>query len=176
MFMIGITNKLNQKLSIDMNVIPNIEPMDIYCWHADIFVWNRRNCIVIMNNRTRYCVMLYGLKKSDAKNMGSIFVNQLQINLINDGVSQKVINNYLDNIRGVYYTKTNSRSVLGSLNDIIYGITFYINKYYADGEFYQDKINSAVNDQVIMPLEKIGLPPFSNKSMKLELNRLFNNL
>lgn len=175
MFYIGLTKKLSEKLNVDMNVIPDVKPMDIYCWHANLFIWNRRNCALVMNDRTRYCVMLYGLKKSDMRDFYSIFSSQLRTNLINDGVSQEIIKCYLSHVKELYFTKTSSRSMIGSINDIIYGITYHIDKYYGDGKFYQDEINSAVNNQVIMPLDKIGLPPFPKKAMKVELERLFNN-
>lgn len=117
--------------------------------------------------------MLYGLKKSDMKDFYTIFINQLQTNLINDGVPLKIIKCYLDNIGEFYYTKTDNKSIIGSINDIIYGISFYIEKYYNDGKFFQDEINSTINNEVMMPLDKIGLPPFPNQSMKVELERLF---
>ena len=165
---------MNEKLNIDINDLPDIKPMDIYCWHAHLFVWNRRNCILVMNDRTRYCVMLYGLKKSDMKDFNRIFTDQLRTNLINDDVPKNVINCYLDDEKEFYFTKTSSRSMVGSINDIIYGMNYYIDQYYVNRDFYQTEINSTINKEVMMPLDKIGLPPFPNKSMKVELNRLFN--
>ena len=168
---IGITKKINEKLGLEINRVPDILPIDINCWHANLFTWNRRNCLIFMNNRTRFLVLLYGVKKSDMKDLPIHFYNQLKTNLLNIGIEEIRINDYIGNNQEIYITKTTERSIIGSINDTILMIQYEIDNFYREGQLLQDEINNKINQYVMMPLSKIGLPPFPDKAMKIELEQ-----
>ena len=48
-------------------------------------------------------------------------------------------------------------------------LQYVIDNFYRDGQLLQDEINNEINQYVMMPLSKIGLPPFPDKAMKIEL-------
>lgn len=169
---IGITKKLDDKLKIGINSVPDILPNAIYCWHAHLFIWNRRNCVLFMNNKTRYCILLYGIKQGDKKNLQDLFLTQLSINMQNDGITIDRIDRYIEGCGDIYMTKTTDRSIIGSINDAILLLGYTIADYYNNGFFDQNGVNSEINDYVMGPLAKSGFPPFPNRAMKIELERM----
>jgi len=38
---------------------------DIYAWHANYEVVNRKKLLILMHDISRFCVLIYGIKKSD---------------------------------------------------------------------------------------------------------------
>jgi hypothetical protein len=52
----------------------------------------------------------------------------LFIALVADGVSEKTALSRIDDLDPTIFTKTTSRSMLGSMNDMIYNLHFYIKR------------------------------------------------
>lgn len=170
--LIGITKKLDEKLNIGINKLPDIIPNDIYCWHANFFVWKRRNCIVFINDKTRFHILLYGVKKEDVKNLSSLFYKQLITNLKGINLHDLYIKKYLSGNDKVYFTKTTNRSVTGSLKDTIHMLSYDMDNFCSEGYLLQDDLNNHINQYVMIPLTKLGLPAFPDKAMKNVLEQL----
>jgi len=59
---IGITKAIQDKYKIKPQIVEGEIP-DIFCWHAQKFILHRKTGLLIMNNKTRYSVVLFGIKK-----------------------------------------------------------------------------------------------------------------
>ncbi len=122
---IECTKKLADAMKIKVNVVPsNHEPF--YAWHANLFMFDRRKAVILMNNATRYCVVLYGLKAEHFKNFDSIFLSSIQETLLAEGLDRDKVNKYMENCGNVNYTKTHDRSILSQINEFLISITWQI--------------------------------------------------
>ena len=68
---IHCTKKLAAKLSHVSKVALN-ENNPLGSWHANLYLINRRNCLMFCHDRTRFTVFLVGLKKDDLANLDSL--------------------------------------------------------------------------------------------------------
>ena len=88
-------------------------------WFVNVFRLERRKSVLISNDRTLYSVLLYGLQRADFDDLGSRFVAGLASNLKRDGFDTGLIASICMTCHPIKWAVTNSRSVLGSMNDMI---------------------------------------------------------
>lgn len=102
-----------------------ISPVDIdisnlfYSWHANYFTLDRKKHYVFMNDLTRLSLTITGIRSNQLNKLQDIFLSSLKDYLITEGISTKLIENYVSNCNEVIYTKTDSRSVLSTLSEIM---------------------------------------------------------
>lgn len=120
MALIQCTQKLQAKLdSLDAGSMK--EPTSILGdWHANLLCIERRNCILFTNDLTLYSIFLPKIVKEHFQKLEAVFTQALALNLEAESLGQ-----YIEPILSEYkntltFTKSNNRSVLGSMNDIAY--------------------------------------------------------
>lgn len=128
---------------------------DFYKWHAHLFRMDRKNNIILMNNKTRYNITLFGLKKEHYKNFYGIFIDAISNNFKAEGVPEPTINNYLMRMNDLKFTKTYNRSVLGSITDMIKMIEFRIEDYLPVQEMNIVELNKKNNRTPILKLKEV---------------------
>ena len=89
-------------------------------WFVNVFYLERRKSVLITNDKTLYSVLLWGLRRPDFDNLGARFIAGLASNLKRDGFDTGLIASVCMACHPVEWTTTNSRSVLGSMNDMIH--------------------------------------------------------
>ncbi|MDQ6418012.1 hypothetical protein RB620_01050 [Paenibacillus sp. LHD-117] len=112
--------KFTQDLMKDMKVTPmEMESIsDLYSWHAHIYKLNNRKHIIFINDLSRLCVIIDGVRTAQIKTLKEKFFSTLEEYLISEGVSQNLVNSYLANGSEIIISKTNNRSVLGTMKEI----------------------------------------------------------
>lgn len=96
-------------------------------WHANLFRIERRKCVLFTHDDTLFSVFVPMLKKPHFQNLASVFVNHLIRTLESEGFKDDIIVHIKDDYtHNLFYTPTNSRSVLGSMNDILLQIPFVL--------------------------------------------------
>ena len=95
-------------------------------WHCNLLRIDRRKCVLHTHDRTLYSFLVPGLTKPDFMNFNKVFRESLFKNLLNEQLPQDQIERFLDNIRKIEIAKTNNRSVLGSMNDLAFQLTYRI--------------------------------------------------
>ena len=62
--------RCTKKLLDTLKVVPEemTEEDALFSWHANLLMINRRKVVVLMNDFSRYTVVLYGLKAKEFKN------------------------------------------------------------------------------------------------------------
>jgi hypothetical protein len=137
----------------------------LYKWHANIFRMAKKNNLIIMNNKTRYCFILFGFKKEHFKRFNEIFINSLVENLRAEGILESLINKYVSDVDNIKFTKTFDRSVLGSMTDMVKMTEFIIEDFLPIQEMNIIELNKMNNDTPLVKLKK-----FPNQFMKEALN------
>lgn len=91
---INCTKKLQDELGIKLE---KLEVTDrLYSWHAHIIRVNRRKTVVLVNDASRYQVVLHGLKAKDFKNLDQLILDGIATILLSDGVNPQLVDAYLE--------------------------------------------------------------------------------
>ncbi|WCK52336.1 hypothetical protein PP175_12775 [Aneurinibacillus sp. Ricciae_BoGa-3] len=119
MLTIQCTKKPSDELKAEVSKVKPIDTDPLYSWHAHLFLYNRRKCVLFMNNKTRYNFILVALKKDDFKEFNNLIVKSIVENLSMDGVDKVVIEKYIQNCTAVSYTVTSERGIISQINEMI---------------------------------------------------------
>ena len=120
---IQCTKALLEKLKIEKSeLLPTKSCEDgaagFYSWHAHFITINRRKVVVCMNNLTRYTIVLYRPKAKDMMELESRIKEGIRTAFGEEGISEVVINEYIEKCGAVEYSKTAGRSMVANLNKI----------------------------------------------------------
>lgn len=112
--------RFTQSLLKDMKVTPieNEDNQQLYSWHVNIYKLNNRKHIIFINDLSRLCVIIDGIRSSQVKMLKDKFVSTLNEYLLSEGINQNVIDAYINDGADMIISKTNSRSVLGTMKEI----------------------------------------------------------
>jgi len=126
--LISCTKKLADALKIKVFEVVPIRRNPLYEWHANLFVFNRRKGVVIMNNLTRYSVVLYGLKSEHFKKFDELALSAIGQTFRAEGFSDEVVSNFVRTCSQVIYAKSSDRSILGQLVDVQYHLEWRLDE------------------------------------------------
>jgi hypothetical protein len=126
---------------------------EFYKWHANVFRMAKKNNLILMNNKTRYCFILFGIKKEHYKNFNQLFIKSLIENLRAEDIPNNYIDDYVGKIDGLKFTKTYNRSVLGSMTDMVRMTEFIIEDYLPLQEMNIIDLNKENNHTPIVKLK-----------------------
>lgn len=93
--------------------------VDLHEWYCHLFVINRRKCLLFTHGRTLYSFVVPGVTKADLSDFAGVFRNHLMRTLELEGYLPGEILLLVDAGPDVF-GKTRNRSVVGSMNDLIY--------------------------------------------------------
>lgn len=96
-------------------------------WTVNLFTEDRRKGLVFINEKTLYSFMLFGVRKDNIQNIKEVFANGLTQLLKIDGFTENEIKELMFGYDHIKFTKTNSKKILGNLNDItqLYKVSIY---------------------------------------------------
>jgi len=117
-----ITLRLTKDLLKDMKTTPN-EDMNVpplLSWHVNIYNLNKRKHIVFVNDFTRLSVIIDGVRTGQLERLKERFILTLREYLLREGVNENMINIYLEYGSEVVISKTNNRSVLGTMKEVTF--------------------------------------------------------
>ena len=132
MLQLRCTGKVQKGLGLKASQLSSIKKPDstLGNWYVNLATIDRRKTLLFMNERTLLSFIIFGVKKASFKNIEIIFKNGLtqllEIEELKSEVIEKVISEYSD----LEYTKTDSKSLLGNMNDLM---SLYKHFIYSDG-------------------------------------------
>jgi len=139
--LIRCTKKLIDELKIIPESVEDEEPL--FSWHANIIMVNRRKTVVLMNDLTRYAVVLYGVKAKELKNLSDVASQGIREMFRAEGIKEEIINQYLQQINEVKYTKTKDRTSVARLNKTCENVTWFFEDLELDSIIQQSISKSA---------------------------------
>ncbi|MCA0756202.1 hypothetical protein KP806_14190 [Paenibacillus sp. N4] len=122
--------RLTKNLLKDMKATPieiNNFP-SLFSWHVNIYNLNKRKHIVFVNDLTRLSVIIDGIRTGQLERLKDKFLVTLREYLLHEGFKENEINAYLEFGSEIVISKTNSRSVLGTMNEV----TFFLEDNFND--------------------------------------------
>lgn len=145
--------KFTQKLLKDMKIAPvELEEADsLFSWHVNILQL-RKKYIIFVNDSSRLCLVIGGIRSSQARKLQEEFITQLKEYLMLEGVSKSLIDQYFLEAGDIKIAKTDSRSVIGTMTemtlysdnvifDSTYDLSAWLNKMIYKPIAYEKPIN-----------------------------------
>lgn len=119
---IHCTQKLLKELKVTDSIpAPDILPAKgLGNWYANLLRINRRKCILFTNEKTIYSFLIPNVRKENLMHLHEEFLKHLTKNLQFEEIPLDVIQKIHEEYNNVSYAKTNSRRVLGFMNDFAY--------------------------------------------------------
>ena len=121
MAIIKCTIKLLNELGVKPANVPD-QPPSLYDWHANILRLERKKYVLFTNDQTLYSLLEPWNKSPRLPDFIQRFRFGLFKSLMSEGLAEMQIEYLLSEYMQVTITKTNSRSVLGSMNDLTFQI------------------------------------------------------
>ncbi|WP_181347618.1 hypothetical protein [Thalassobacillus sp. CUG 92003] len=118
MFVIGTTQKLAKELNKTLEPQDHVETPEINKWHMNMFKWNDRKCVLLMNDKTGLNLLLFGLEKEQFENIDNVLKGSLKQLLQLLELDQEIKDQFLEASEEIVYTKTSNRRVLGMMREI----------------------------------------------------------
>ncbi|UCN00159.1 hypothetical protein LCX93_11630 [Sulfurimonas sp. SWIR-19] len=108
-----------KKLQEFVGVKPTeIEIDTLSSWHGNIFNIGRRKCLLITHTATLYSAFFYGVTKKDLPLFLEMMRDRVMELMRQDNFTLQELSIMREGFIDINYTKTSSRSVLGSMNDM----------------------------------------------------------
>lgn len=153
MITISCTKKLFELSHFIEEPITTTPSDEFYRWHANVFRLARKNNMIFMNNETRFCFILFGVKKIHFQNIDEVFTQALIESLRFEKLEEELINKYVAHIDQITFTKTYNRSVLGSMTDMVLMTKLMIEDHLPLSEMNIFPLNKQLNRTPILKLK-----------------------
>ena len=95
-------------------------------WYLHLFTVDHRKAFIFMNEKTLLSFVFYGIKQSNIHKIGDMFATGLTQTLKLAGFDSRATDKALIGCNTAELTNTYSRSLLGNLNDLVFGYKFHI--------------------------------------------------
>lgn len=168
---IECTKKLADAMKLSLNQYEPTMAGSFYEWHANIFLLNRKKGVLLMNNKTRYCIVLYGLKMEHFKKFDTIVLEAIKETFLEEGFSSATVDKYIMNCDKVSYSKTHDRSILGQMKEFDISISWKIEEYLPSDQLNLLELNKWIGNTLMCgPLDYVNpITLLKNEMRKLEL-------
>jgi hypothetical protein len=143
---IECTKRLADSMKINLKPYDALNVDSFYEWHANLFMFDRRKGILLMNNKTRYCIVFYGVKMEHFKKFDKVVLNAIKENFLAEGFQGDIVDKYITRCGNVEYTKTHDRSVLGQMKDFNISISWQIEEYLPSENINLIELNKWANE------------------------------
>jgi hypothetical protein len=117
MTIIKCTTKLLNELGVKPANAPD-QPPSLCDWHANVLRLDRKKYVLFTNDQTLYSLFVPWNKSPRSTDIMERFRFGLLKSLMSEGLAEVQIKYLLSEHAQITITKTNSRSVLGSMNDL----------------------------------------------------------
>lgn len=125
MLVLRCTKKLQTAIKLKKTdlVDPNVETSDFGSWFLNLIEIDGRPCLLAANDQTLFNFLVADIPKLHADQLIKLFKSYLHCILAEEGFDQTFIDKLMDEFAEVRFANTNSRRVLGSLNELAF---FYL--------------------------------------------------
>ena len=165
--LIQCTKKLIDQLKI--NPAKGVEEKPLFSWHANLITINRRKVVVLVNDKNRYSIVLYGLKAKEFKFFDEHIIAAIRKTLQQECIKEEIIEEFLGSTSQVIYTKTMNRSMVAKMNDSCRIVHFYLDLL-DERSIYQPELSQKVNRYMVGDGQ--GGYIYPNEEMYQELSTL----
>jgi len=118
----------------DLTALPqsseSAERPDFLHWYCNLIRLRRRHCLLFTHEQSLFSFVIYQFSKRDVANLLDLFCTHLGQAMRAESISEDAIEALMSRIAGIEFGPTQSRSVLGSMNDIMFQFRFDVEEYF----------------------------------------------
>jgi hypothetical protein len=128
MQIIRCTAKLRKEMGIkDTSLFRGeVPPSTLGAWHANLIYINHQKCVLFVNDATLFNFIAPDVSRSAIRDLQNLFLCFLSPVLAQEGFSEDQRRAFTSEYKEIVYGVTNSRSVLGSMNDLAFHYEYWI--------------------------------------------------
>jgi hypothetical protein len=123
MFTICCTKKLLDELKQKPCDITEGKPF--FSWYANLLTLHRRKAVLLLNERSRYPILIYGLKAPNFKQLDKLITVAIKAVFLAQGISSDIVEKYMAQSEQIAFTKTSDRSVVAAMNQVAQMLSYY---------------------------------------------------
>jgi len=148
------TKKVQNQLGLKPSDLSEVKKADstLGNWYVNLATIDRRKTFLFVNERTLFSFILFGVKKSHTPEIHEIFLKGLTQALIFENFDLKEINKIHEEYFDLEFTKTDSRKVLGNMNELMDHYKFFI---LSDGGYKYCDLTAIINKMNRIPQRNI---------------------
>ena len=161
--LIRCTQKLQKEMGLKKSELStaNADNSRLGEWYANLIYIERRKCVVFVNKKTLFNFIVPNVKRYQIEKLGelflSFFVNKVLFGMKLDFITLEILDEY----EKVWYAKTGDKSLLGSMNDIIWNYKYHISE---EGGLFQCDLLGII--------QRLNKMPFSTLQWKYPIDAL----
>jgi hypothetical protein len=151
MQLIRCTKKLQKEMGLSANSLCNTPPENSFLgpWHANLIYIDRKKCVLFINDRTLFNFIIPDLLRDQIRNLDAFFKSYLQCVLASANFPDWFCAKAQVELETISYGNTNSKSILGSMNDLAFHYKYYI--------LSEGGVNSPAVPAIIQQLNRIPM-------------------
>ena len=151
--------------------LSEIEPIFSYLgsWHANLLHVDGKKCILFVNDKTLFNFIVPNVKRQEIKNLSSMFKEHLIYALSSEGVTDETKEKIIKEYSEINYSKTNSKKLLGSMNDLAFHYKHHI---FSEGGIFNALVPNIINKLNHMPMGMLGYKYSSDELKALYENKI----
>jgi len=113
---------------VGLKQVPEIDST-IEDWHANLIWIERKKAVLFCSDSTLFCCLAPAVRKAQIQTLGDLFISTLTQSMAYEGYSNDLISRYVSRFEAIEITRTNNRSVLGSMNDYVFHLEYWMDRY-----------------------------------------------
>lgn len=123
MWLIRCTQKLRQELGVPSDAIDSHPPASDCEWYADLVRMGSQKLVVFTHATTLFTVVALGVKRSEIRALDTLLRSRLGLVLERLEIAPLILDRWGTDC---LYAPTASRQILGSMNELIKSLRFFI--------------------------------------------------
>lgn len=128
MQLIRCTKKLQKEMGLKKSDLSGSEPKLSFLgpWHANLIYIDRRKCILLVNDKTLFNFIIPDVSRAQIQKLDELFKGYFECVLPEEGFGKIDKERIMTEYQEIEYSNTNSKSVLGSMNDLAFHYKYHI--------------------------------------------------
>lgn len=95
-------------------------------WHANLIYIDGKKCVLFVNDKTLFNFIIPDISRAQIRDLSSIFKVNLECVLAAEGIPENAKAIIMSEYVSIQYANTNSKSILGSMNDLAFHYKYHI--------------------------------------------------
>lgn len=145
------------------------EEHPLYMWHANLIMIRQKKTLVLINDKTRYIIVLYGVKAKELKQLDQLVPEAIKQTLQAEGIKDEVVEKYVEQMNEFTYSKTKDRKCVARLNKACENVSFF-EDYINPDAIIQKRLSKKISDIIVGDGKNSYLNP--NEEMYKELEEM----
>ncbi|MBI3312610.1 MAG: hypothetical protein HYZ83_00055 [Candidatus Omnitrophica bacterium] len=127
-------------------------------WYAHLFFCCRKKHLIFTHAQSRFSFVVSGIGKYQVRHIGQVFSKELPKAMFYEGFGAAEIKEVSERINPITFAKTESRAVVGSMNEFIRHFKWHMEDEPVGIEPDIVAINKKLNEMPMRVLKQYGLP------------------